>query len=51
MVRADHPSNRKHRGVCVYHENMFPLKILEIQCLNECINLGIQIGWNVILCF
>ena len=44
LFRADHPSNTKQGGVCIYYRNSLPLKILNIQCLNECINFEIMIG-------
>ena len=42
--RADHPSNSKQGGVCIYYRNSLPLKILGIQYLHECINFEIRIG-------
>ena len=42
--RADHPSDSKQGGVCIYYRNCFPLKILGIQYLHECINFEIRIG-------
>ena len=44
MFRADHPSNTKRGGVCIYYRNSLPLKILNIQYLHECINFEIRIG-------
>ena len=44
LFRADHPSNTKPGGVCIYHRNSLPLKILNIQYLHECINFEIRIG-------
>ena len=38
LVRADHPSNTKKGGVCIYFKNSLPLKVLDIQLLQECIN-------------
>ena len=28
LFRADHTSNAKQRGVCIYYRNSFPLKLL-----------------------
>ena len=42
LFRADHPSNTKLGGVCVYYFYL-PLKILKIQYLHECINFEIRI--------
>ena len=44
LFRADHPSNTKRGGVCIYYRNSLPLKILNIQYLHECINFEIRIG-------
>ena len=44
LFRADHPSNTKRGGVCIYYRNSLPLKILGIQYLQECINFKIRIG-------
>ena len=34
LFRTDHPSNTKQGGVCIYHRNSLPLKILNIQYLH-----------------
>ena len=44
LVRADHPTNTKRGGVCIYYHNSLPLKVIDIQLLNECINFEIRIG-------
>ena len=44
LFRADHPSNTKRGGVCIYYRNSLPLKILNIQNLHECINFEISIA-------
>ena len=44
LVRADNPNNTKRGGVCIYYLNSLPLKVLDIQFLNECINFEINIG-------
>ena len=44
LVRADHPSNAKKGGVCIYFKNSLPLKVLDIQLLQECINFEIKIA-------
>ena len=44
MIRADHPSNTKRGGVCIYYRNCLPLKLLTISYLNECINFVIKLG-------
>ena len=44
LFRADHLSNTKRGGVCIYYRNSLPLKILGIHYLQECINFEIMIG-------
>ena len=44
LFRADHPSNTKCGGICIYYRNSHPLKILDIHYLQECINFEIMIG-------
>ena len=44
LVRANHPTNTKRGGVCIYYHNSLPLKVIDIQLLNECINFEIRIG-------
>ena len=44
LIRTDNPNNTKRGGVCIYYLNSLPLKVLDIQFLNECINFEINIG-------
>ena len=44
VVRADHPSNTKKGGVSIYSKNSLPLKVLDIQLLQECISFEIKIA-------
>ena len=44
LVRADNPTNTKRGGVCICYHNSLPLKVIDIQLLNECINFEIRIG-------
>ena len=44
LICADNPSNTKWGGVCIYYHNSLPLKVIDIQFLNECINFEIRIG-------
>ena len=44
LVCADNPNNTKIGGVCIYYINSLPLKVLDIQFLNECIIFKINIG-------
>ena len=44
IIRKDHPSNTKRRGVCVYYKSTLPFKIINIKYLQECITFEIRIG-------
>ena len=44
LVRSDHPSNTKRRGVCLYYENNLPLRVINIGYLNECLTLELTVG-------
>ena len=43
VVKTNHPSNKKG-GVSIYLKNSLPLKVLDIQLLQECINFEIKIA-------
>ena len=45
LFRADHSSNTKRGGLCIYYRNSLPSKILNNQYLHECINFEIRMGW------
>ena len=53
LIRADNPTNTKRGSVCIYYHNSLPLKVIDIQLLNECINFEIRIGGKLcsLLCF
>ena len=44
FVRSDHPSNSKRGGVCIYYKSSLPIKVLDINLLQECINFELIIG-------
>ena len=44
LLRSDHPSNTKRGGVCIYHKNYLPLRVININYLNECIVFDIKLG-------
>ena len=44
LLRSDHPSNTKPGGVCIYYKNYLPLRIININYLNECIVFNIKLG-------
>ena len=46
-IRSDHPSNNKQGGVCICYKNFFPLRVLIIQYLQECINFELNIGGKI----
>ena len=51
LIRADHPSNSRRRGVCVFYRNSLPLKILDIFYLLECIVFELNTGnkfWKIV---
>lgn len=42
LVRNDHPDNVKRGEVCIYYKNCFPLRVLKISRLYECLILEIN---------
>ena len=46
-VRADHPSNNKHGGVLLYYKNFLPIKLIDVNYLNECISFILKIEKKV----
>ena len=44
FVFTDNHRNTKRGSVCIYYHNSLPLKVIDIQLLNECINFEIRIG-------
>ena len=50
LLRADHPSNNKNGGVCIFYRTTLPLRDLNISYLSECITFEISIG-NQVCCF
>ena len=37
LIRADHPSNTKRRGVCIYHRKSLGVGLLKVSNLSQCI--------------
>ena len=35
LIRADHPSNQKRDGICIYHKDFLPIKVNNISCLRN----------------
>ena len=46
-VRADHPSNTKLGGVPLYYKSFLPIKLIDVNYLNECISFELRIGGKV----
>ena len=44
LVRSDHASNNKHRGVSIYYRSYLRLLVIKINCLKECIVFDIKLG-------
>ena len=44
LLRSDHLSNTKRGGVCIYYKNYLPLRVININYLNECIVFDIKLG-------
>ena len=43
LIRADHPSNRKRGGICIYHIDFLPIKVNNISCLKEWLNFSLSV--------
>ena len=43
LIRADHPSNVKRGGVCIYYKNHLPLKLTNINFLHEYLTIELNI--------
>ena len=43
LLRSDHPSNSRRGGVCLYYRQSLPLKVLDLNYLDECIIFEINI--------
>ena len=44
LIRSNHPSNTKCGGVCLYCKNYLPLRVLNINYLEEFLNFELKIG-------
>ena len=47
LLRADHPSNDKRGGICIFYRTTLPLRVLKILHLSECITFEISISNKV----
>ena len=43
VIRADHPSNTKRGGVCIYYKELLSVRALNLTNLNECIICEVSI--------
>ena len=44
LVRSDHPSNKKLGGACVYYKSYLPLRIIDINYIdNECARFELMV--------
>ena len=44
MFRPDHPSDNRHKGVCVYHKESLPIRLYNISYLQECVCFNLMIS-------
>ena len=44
MSCADHPSENRGVGVCIYYRESLPIKMLKINYLQDCICFNLKIG-------
>ena len=47
LIPSDHPSNNKREGICIYYKHFLPLRIFNVQYLQECINFEMKNGDRV----
>ena len=47
LVRANHSSNTKRDGDCIYCKNTLAFRLLNIHYLNECINFEVLLGGKI----
>ena len=47
LIRANHPSNTKRGGTCLYYKHSLPFRLINIQYLEECINFEISFAGKV----
>ena len=43
LIRVDHPLNKKLGGICIYHKDFLPIKVNNISCLKEYLNLNLSV--------
>ena len=46
-VRADHPSNKKCKGVLICYKNFLTIKLIDVKYLHESLNFELRIGGKI----
>ena len=44
LIRADNPNNIKRGGVCIYYRDSLPVKVINLNILNECLVCELSFG-------
>ena len=44
LIRADNPNNIKRRRVCIYYRETLPIKVTNVNILNECLVWELSFG-------
>ena len=44
LIRADNPNNTKRSGVCIYYRDSLPVKVINLNILNECLVCKLSFG-------
>ena len=44
LIRADHPSNNKRGGVCIYYRESLAVQLVETNCLSKCLLCEVSIN-------
>ena len=47
LIWADHPSNTKQDGVCIYYKHSLTFKLFNIHSLKECMDFEISFGGKI----
>ena len=47
LIQSNHPSDNKRGGICIYYKHFLPLRLLNVQYLQECINFEMKFGDKV----
>ena len=43
LIHADHPSNNKRGGICIYYRESLAVQVVKIDYLNECLLTEVSI--------